>query len=135
MTIDDCRCAYRARPARWVVGAGLLGLLLAAAGCQNDALARKQLAYREDNLARTAARIDYAERIRPESYAFTAGQIDRAIRLDAERTPRNVEKLGWYIERDAQRLRDSGPAYERQLRRTFSGQPDQIEPNAIKMFF
>lgn len=113
---------------------GFLGLL--AAGCQSSSFAKAQWNSRLERMKYPVERFVAEERRRPAKLEQAGDWIEQTIAHDAAKTRRNVDAVGDWYERDVIRFRTRmrGP-YQRGLKQFFGGKPENIEPNAIQMFF
>lgn len=127
------RSSWRVLPACRALATGLA---LMAAGCQHPGFARAQWDSRVERMKYPLRQFAAAEARRPEKLRAAFDWIEQSIQNDAEKFERDLEGVGAWFQRDVDRFqaRQRGP-YQRGLEEFFGGKPQNIEPNAIQMFF
>jgi hypothetical protein len=125
---------------RWGVRRRIAAVAVAAAaglatGCQHKQFAERQAAIRVEKLRRTAEIWAAAEQSRPtrldRMVQHAAWYFDnQAVEFD-----RNLRGAGWYLKRDVDRAGYRLPAYGEEALRILYGKPQQIERNAIILFY
>jgi len=125
---------------RWGVRRRLATVALAAmagllAGCQHKQFAERQAAIRVEKLGRTAETWGAAEQSRPSRLDRMARHAAWYFDNQAVEFDRNLRGAGWYLKRDVDRAGYRLPAYGEEALRILYGKPQQIERNAIILFY
>jgi hypothetical protein len=105
------------------------------AGCRHPQLAERTLHRRAAGINYTLGRIAESESVRPGNLAYDARWIQKDLQYSARHLNRNLRLLGDRLEYEAERFRKNQPLYRETLEEIFWGHPQNIEPNAIILFF
>jgi hypothetical protein len=98
-------------------------------------LLEKRHARRTLRLERTAGAIERSEASRPERLGRTVSVLAPRLERDAKSVERDVETLGYYIQRDFDRWAERQPLYWDTAGRLLWGDPDSIPSTAIILFW
>lgn len=133
-------CGDRHRSAAFLAALGGLIMCGLSIGCstidpRNQRVADERLADRSAGIQHAFGAIELSEAKRPPGLRYTDRVIDESIRIDARRTQRNGQVLEFLVELDRSRLEQRGPLYDTMMRNTFEGKPDQLERNAILLWY
>jgi hypothetical protein len=117
-------------------GALLSGVvLLGAAGCQHQALAERRLGYRADALHWTAETLARSEQMHWEDLGDGLAYIPENEQRHAEWLAQSAEGAAQMLRDDVERWQQRQPLYWKEFGRILRGRPEEIEPNAIVMFY
>lgn len=123
-------------PARALTLAALtVACLAAAAGCSSTAKSDTRLAYRVANVANTVGVIEDGEVVRPQKLDQTVRTWSRVLDEDARKTARHPALIDQYYRFEFKRWNDRQPFYRRMIEGMLAGHPEQIESNAIILFY
>ena len=75
------------------------------------------------------------EQEQPAQLANTLNVIEKDVKRDALLTEENCSQFGEYIERDWQRWHDQQAEYRRWIYDAVKGNPQNLEPVAIILFY
>lgn len=131
---------FAAAPRRSRLGGALPALLaalaaLAATACQHRDYAERRLALRERHLQQTQRIWERQERTAPVRLGRTLAAAERELRDDDRSTRENVRELAEWVDQDVRRWTRKQPVYRAEIERILRGRPQNIERNAIWMFY
>lgn len=90
---------------------------------------------RTDNLERTATAFADSEGRRPANLQRSLDYIPMSLERDVERFERSTNYAKFLWDRELQRFQERQPTYLEETGRILWGKPQNIERNAIIMFF
>ncbi len=109
--------------------------MLGSAGCQHQALAERRLGYRADALRWTADTLARSERMHGEDLGVTLAYIPENEQRHAESLAQSADGAARMLRDDVQRWQQRQPLYWKEIGRILRGRREEIEPNAIIMFY
>ena len=116
---------------RFVVVLTISATTFILCGC-NDARIRTRMARRDESIRDVFRTLESVERQRPASIQNVLDAADRARRNELERTPKNLDDLGGWFERDAERFDSRRASYKAGIEKIFIGHPDRaLDPLLI----
>jgi hypothetical protein len=119
---------------RYVVAALALAGLGLAAGCDSPA-AHEQIAMRERNLKWTADALMYREKQSPERLKRDLEFLKRDEQRHEEMFARDLRQIQARYEYDVKRWQDRQDDYARKIAEMLRGKPENLERNAIILFY
>lgn len=86
-------------------------------------------------MTRALESIESSEARRPDNLKKAGEFIARDLEVHAEKLEVSLNRLKGMIEADAERFAERQPLYQRKLTEILRGQPEEIGPAAIIMFY
>ncbi len=120
---------------RLAAGFSLAALLVATAGCQHRQLADKLTARRLQSLSDTADTFAKSEGRRPRELCESLVYADSYFRRQAVELGRNINETGRLAKQEAGRVEHHLIPYSNDALRIMYGKPEEIEENAIILFY
>jgi len=114
-----------------VLAAGVVAL----SGCEHGAYAERKFNKRNEHLAMTAKWLAHEEERRPALLKRDVEYLGWGVERDAAKLDRNSKYIWRLFERDTQRFIDNQPTYRDEVLRALWGKPEAIEKNAIDLFY
>jgi hypothetical protein len=118
-----------------ILAATALLISTCVVGCRHQDLARQRLATRDAGVRNTARIFVQNERDQPAQLAGTLKMIKGNLELDAQRSKENVPEYGGYLIHDLDHWRSRQADYPRWLYDAVKGNPANLEPVAIMLFY
>jgi hypothetical protein len=107
----------------------------ASVGCQNADFGERRLQMRDESLRWTADMLAKSEESRPERLRTALAYIGANEERHAEALDWDAREVRRLLRDDVDRWQQRQPLYWKETGRILWGQPDQIERNAITMFY
>lgn len=121
---------------RWLCGIAALGAsCVGLLGCEHGAYAEKRFNKRNEHLAMTARWLAHEEARRPALLERDLKYLPWGVERDAAKLDRNSKEVWRSFERDTQQFIDNQPKYVDEILRALWGKPQNIEKNAIDLFY
>ncbi|MFO0837556.1 MAG: hypothetical protein U1D55_03450 [Phycisphaerae bacterium] len=118
------------------LAAGVGALVLLIAGCSaTTSYGEQRIGKRVDNLVEAGDMLAAHERDSVSNLEYDARFIDSQLRGAADELGDNLSEADRLFRRDAKRWIDNQPYYRREFERIMRGHPEQIEKNAIDLFY
>jgi hypothetical protein len=117
-----------------VIASSVAALLAGAAGCQSP-LAQQRLNKRTQNIERVGEAYTRSEARRPGNLQDAGEYIAANEAHHAERLDSNLREAGKLIDRDIKHFEKSAPEINKKVGELMWGKPEEIEDNAIILFF
>lgn len=112
-----------------------LALIAFLSGCHPNPYAERRLQMRLDNMRTPVESLARSEASRPARLEADSDDIGMSLRRSAARLDANAQAAMQLLERDVDRFEAQQPVYLHEALRLLWGRPEEIEENAITLFY
>jgi hypothetical protein len=108
---------------------------LALTGCQHKQFADERADRRAGVMQHTLETIAESEAVRPARLERAGRWIEKEIADDVVNTEQNAGEFVEFFRRDFDRFKNRQTDYQRTIGEILYGKPENLEPNAIRLFW